>query len=42
VEIDRHTQVLVDTVRDAVEERLGPYLTMLDALARERGASGTG
>ncbi|MDH4062635.1 MAG: riboflavin synthase subunit alpha [Aquincola sp.] len=40
VEIDRHTQVIVDTVREAVDARLGPYLAMLDALARERGASG--
>ncbi len=37
IEIERQTQVIVDTVRDAVAERLGPYLGLLDALARERG-----
>jgi riboflavin synthase len=37
VEIERQTQVIVDTVRDAVTERLGPYLGLLDTLARERG-----
>jgi riboflavin synthase len=37
VEIERQTQVIVDTVRDAVEQRLGPYAALLDALARERG-----
>jgi riboflavin synthase len=37
IEIERQTQVIVDTVRAAVDERLGPYLAMLDALARERG-----
>jgi riboflavin synthase len=37
VEIERQTQVIVDTVRDAVAERLGPYLGLLDTLARERG-----
>jgi riboflavin synthase len=37
VEIERQTQVIVDTVRDAVEQRLGPYTALLDALARERG-----
>jgi riboflavin synthase len=37
IEIERQTQVMVDTVRDAVAERLGPYLGLLDALARERG-----
>jgi riboflavin synthase len=37
VEIDRSTQVLVDTVRDALAERLGPLLPALEAFARERG-----
>jgi len=37
IEIERQTQVIVDTVRAAVDERLGPHLAMLDALARERG-----
>ncbi|HET9977502.1 MAG TPA: riboflavin synthase subunit alpha [Burkholderiaceae bacterium] len=36
VEIERQTQVIVDTVRTAVAERLGPYLELLDELARER------
>jgi riboflavin synthase len=37
VEIDRTTQVIVDTVRDAVDERLGPLLPALELFARERG-----
>jgi riboflavin synthase len=37
VEIDRSTQVVVDTVRDAINERLGPLLPALEAFARERG-----
>ena len=37
VEIERSTQVFVDTVRDAVAERLGPLLPALEAFARERG-----
>jgi riboflavin synthase len=37
IEIERQTQVIVDTVRDAVAEWLGPYVGLLDALARERG-----
>ena len=37
IEIERQTQVIVDTVRAAVDERLGPYLAMLEGLARERG-----
>jgi riboflavin synthase len=36
IEIERQTQVIVDTVRAAVDERLGPYLAMLDELARDR------
>jgi len=37
IEIDRSTQVVVDTVRDALEERLGPLLPALEAFAKERG-----
>jgi len=37
IEIERSTQVMVDTVRDAVDERLGPLLPALEALLRERG-----
>jgi riboflavin synthase len=37
VEIERQTQVIVDTVRAAVDERLGPLLPLLEAFARERG-----
>ncbi|MDE2397054.1 MAG: riboflavin synthase subunit alpha [Burkholderiales bacterium] len=39
VEIERSTQVFVDTVRDTLEERLGPLLPALEALLRERGLS---
>jgi riboflavin synthase len=39
IEIERQTQVIVDTVRDAVEQRLAPYTEMLDALMRERSAA---
>jgi riboflavin synthase len=39
IEIERQTQVFVDTVRDAVEERLGPLVPVLEALLRERGMS---
>ena len=37
IEIERATQVVVDTVRSALEERLGPLLPALEALLRERG-----
>ena len=37
IEIERSTQVFVDTVRDALDERLGPLLPALEALLRERG-----
>ncbi len=37
IEIERQTQVLVDTVRDAVQERLGPLLPALEQLLRDRG-----
>jgi riboflavin synthase len=39
IEIDRATQVVVDTVRDAVAERLGPLMPALEQLLRERGLS---
>jgi riboflavin synthase len=37
IEIERQTQVIVDTVRAAVEERLAPLMPALEALMRERG-----
>ena len=37
VEIDRHTQVVVDTVRDAVNQQLGSMRAVLEALLREHG-----
>lgn len=37
IEIERSTQVMVDTVRDALDERLGPLLPLLEEWARERG-----
>jgi len=37
IEIERATQVMVDTVRDAVADKLGPLLPALEAFARERG-----
>ena len=37
IEIERSTQVLVDTVRDAVAERLDALLPALAAVGRERG-----
>lgn len=37
IEIERSTQVFVDTVRDALAEQLGPLLPALEAFARERG-----
>ena len=37
IEIERSTQVMVDTVRDAVAEQLGPLLPALELFARERG-----
>ena len=39
IEIERSTQVFVDTVRDAINERLGPLLPLLEGLLRERGLS---
>jgi riboflavin synthase len=39
IEIERSTQVIVDTVRATLDERLGPMLPALEALLRERGVS---
>jgi riboflavin synthase len=39
VEIERGTQVVVDTVRDALDERLGPLLPALQALLAQQGQS---
>ena len=39
IEIERGTQVVVDTVRDALDERLGPLLPALEALLAQRGSS---
>ena len=39
IEIERSTQVFVDTVRDALDERLGPLKPLLEALLRDKGIS---
>jgi riboflavin synthase len=39
IEIERATQVFVDTVRDAIDERLGALKPALEALLREKGLS---
>ena len=39
IEIERSTQVFVDTVRDAIDEKLGALRPALEALLRERGLS---
>ena len=39
IEIERSTQVFVDTVRNAIDERLGPLLPALEALLRQQGSS---
>jgi len=39
IEIERQTQVLVDTVRATVEERLGPLLPALEKLLAQEGLS---
>ena len=39
IEIERSTQVFVDTVRDAIDERLGPLLPALEALLASQGRS---
>ncbi|WP_255988658.1 riboflavin synthase subunit alpha [Chitinolyticbacter albus] len=37
IEIERETQVLVDSVRGAVAETLGPLVPLLEAIVREQG-----
>ena len=37
IEIERSTQVMVDTVRRTVDERLGPWMPLLQAWARREG-----
>lgn len=37
LEIERSTQVFVDTVRDAIDERLGPLLPLLEGLLAREG-----
>jgi len=39
IEIERQTQVFVDTVRSAIDERLGPLLPALEALLQHKGLS---
>jgi riboflavin synthase len=39
IEIERSTQVFVDTVRDAIDERLGALKPVLEALLRQQGQS---
>jgi riboflavin synthase len=39
VEIERSTQVFVDTVRDAIDERLGALRPVLEALLQSKGLS---
>lgn len=39
LEIERQTQVFVDTVRAAVDERLGPLVPALETLLRQQGLS---
>jgi riboflavin synthase len=39
IEIERQTQVFVDTVREAIHERLGALQPLLEALLREQGGS---
>lgn len=39
IEIERSTQVFVDTVREAIDERLGPLLPLLQEWLREQGRS---
>ncbi|MNU09880.1 riboflavin synthase subunit alpha [compost metagenome] len=39
IEIERSTQVVVDTVREAVQESLGRLQPVLEALLKEKGLS---
>ena len=37
IEIERATQVMVDTVRDALDEKLGRLLPVLEQLLQQQG-----
>jgi len=39
IEIERQTQVFVDTVRAAIDERLGPLLPALEKLLQQQGST---
>ena len=39
IEIERSTQIFVDTVRDAIDERLGALKPLLEGLLRDKGLS---
>ena len=39
IEVERTTVVMVDTVREAVEQRLGPLVGAIDALLKDKGQS---
>lgn len=39
IEVERATVVMVDTVREAVQERLGPLMGAIETLLKERGQS---
>ncbi len=39
IEIERSTQVVVDTVREAVQESLGRLAPVLEGLLKEKGLS---
>jgi riboflavin synthase len=39
IEIERGTQVVVDTVRETLEQRLGPLLPALEVVLKERGVA---
>ncbi len=39
IEIERATQVVVDTVRDALEEKLGALMPALEALLAQQGVA---
>jgi riboflavin synthase len=39
IEIERSTQVFVDTVRDAIDQRLGELRPLLEVLLRDKGLS---
>jgi riboflavin synthase len=39
IEIERSTQVIVDTVRNILSETLGPLLPALESLLQQQGVS---